>query len=193
MNLPNTITSARLVLTAVFVTSASIGGTTALTIALVTFVVASFSDWLDGYLARKLDLVTSLGKLLDPLADKILVASAFIFFTASGLCPVWITCLIIAREFLVTGLRQIAVAQGQVIAADKLGKWKTTLQLTFGVTCLLFLIFQSTSPNVGIASTLESLCAPDHFLFLASLYGSLGLTVISGVNYLHKSRNLFAD
>jgi CDP-diacylglycerol--glycerol-3-phosphate 3-phosphatidyltransferase len=193
VNLPNTITSARLVLTAVFVTCASIGGTVALIIALVTFVLASFSDWLDGYLARKLNLVTSLGKLLDPLADKILVASAFIYFTAAGLCPAWITCLIIAREFLVTGLRQIAVAQGQVIAADKLGKWKTTLQLTFGVTCLLFLILESTSPNDGLAATLESLCAPAQPLFLSSLYGSLGLTVISGINYLQKSRNLFAD
>jgi CDP-diacylglycerol--glycerol-3-phosphate 3-phosphatidyltransferase len=193
VNLPNSITSARLVLTAVFVASASLGGTIWLTVALVTFVIASFSDWLDGYLARKLGLVTSLGKLLDPLADKILVASAFIFFTAAALCPVWVTCLIIAREFLVTGLRQIAVAKGEVIAADKLGKWKTTLQLTFGITCLLFLILQSTAPNTGLASTFQSLCAPDSLLFLFSLYGSLALTVFSGANYLQKSRKLFAD
>ena len=193
MNLPNTLTSARLGLTIIFVASASWGGTAGLTIALVTFVIASFSDWLDGYLARKLELVTSLGKLLDPLADKILVASAFIFFTAAGRCPVWITSLIIAREFLVTGLRQIAVAQGQVIAADKLGKWKTTLQLAFGVTCLLSLILESSAPNDGVLANLETICAPSGFLFLASLYGSLLLTVLSGLNYLQKSRNLFSD
>ena len=193
MNLPNTITSARLILTAVFVASASWGGTIGLTIGLIAFVLASFSDWLDGYLARKLGLVTSLGKLLDPLADKILVASAFIFFTATTLCPVWVTCLIIAREFLVTGLRQIAVAKGAVIAADKLGKWKTTLQLVFGITCLLFLILDSTAPNTALADRLQSFCAPDSFLFLTSLSGALALTVLSGANYLKKSRKLFAD
>jgi CDP-diacylglycerol--glycerol-3-phosphate 3-phosphatidyltransferase len=193
VNLPNSITLARLVLTAVFVTSASLGGTTGLAIALVTFVLASFSDWLDGYLARKLDLVTSLGKLLDPLADKILVASAFVFFTSVDRCPVWVTTLIMAREFMVTGLRQIAVTKGQVIAADKLGKWKTTLQLGFGVTCLLSLILETTTPNSGLAGSVEALCDPSGVLFLGSLYGSLALTVISGVNYLVKSRKLFVD
>ena len=104
MNLPNSITFARLILTAVFVVSASWGGTTGLIVALVTFIIATISDWLDGYLARKLNLVTSLGKLLDPLADKILVASAFVYFTSVNLCPVWVTAVIIGREFLVTGL-----------------------------------------------------------------------------------------
>ena len=191
MNLPNTITSARLILTAVFVASASWGGTIGLTIGLIAFVLASFSDWLDGYLARKLGLVTSLGKLLDPLADKILVASAFIFFTAtpsaqsgSPASSLPVSC---------HRLRQIAVAKGVVIAADKLGKWKTTLQLVFGITCLLFLILDSTAPNTALADRLQSFCAPDSFLFLTSLYGALALTVLSGANYLKKSRKLFAD
>lgn len=193
MNLPNSITSARLVLTAIFVASASWGGTIGLTIALIAFIIASFSDWLDGYLARKLNLVTSLGKLLDPLADKILVASAFIFFTSVDRCPAWVTCVIIAREFLVTGLRQIAVTQGQVIAADKLGKWKTTLQLTFGITCLLSLILDGSGPHEGLAAALQPLCDPSGILFLASLYGALALTLFSGLNYLKKSRNLFSE
>lgn len=194
MNLPNSITAARLVLTAIFVASASWGGPLGLIVALVTFILASFSDWLDGYLARRLQLVTSLGKLLDPLADKILVASAFIFFTSTGRCPVWITCLLIGREFLVTGLRQIAVAQGEVIAADKLGKWKTTLQLTFGITCLLSLIFDSLSgPTEGFPALLATLSDPGGPLFLGSLYGALALTVLSGLNYLKKSRKLFSD
>lgn len=193
MNLPNSITAARLVLTAVFVASASWGGVLGLTIALISFIFASFSDWLDGYLARKLELVTALGKLLDPLADKILVASAFIFFTSVDRCPVWVTCLIIGREFLVTGLRQIAVAQGQIIAADKLGKWKTTLQLTFGITCLLSLILESSGPHQGLFAPLQSLTAPSGFLFLGSLYGALVLTLLSGLNYLQKSRKLFQD
>lgn len=193
MNLPNSITFARLVLTAVFVVSASWGGTTALVIALITFVIATISDWLDGYLARKMNLVTSLGKLLDPLADKILVASAFVYFTAQQLCPVWVTCVIIGREFLVTGLRQIAVDKGQVIAADSLGKWKTTFQLAFGITCLLWLILDSSGPHEGFLLFLQNLTSPESWLFLGFLYGALGLTLLSGLNYLKKSWNLLLD
>ncbi|MEN8785376.1 MAG: CDP-diacylglycerol--glycerol-3-phosphate 3-phosphatidyltransferase [Akkermansiaceae bacterium] len=193
VNLPNSITFARLVLTAIFVVSASWGGTTALVIALVTFVIATISDWLDGYLARRMNLVTSLGKLLDPLADKILVASAFVFFTSQDLCPVWVTCVIVGREFMVTGLRQIAVDKGQVIAADKLGKWKTTLQLAFGITCLLWLILDSLSPNDGFLLFVENLTAPTRWLFLGFLYGALTLTLLSGLNYLKKSWNLLLD
>lgn len=193
MNLPNSITFARLILTAVFVASASWGGTTGLVIALITFIIAAFSDWLDGYLARKLNLVTSLGKLLDPLADKILVASAFVYLTSVNLCPVWVTAIIIGREFLVTGLRQIAVEKGEVIAADNLGKWKTTFQLAFGITSLLWLIFESSGPQEGFFASLQSLAAPDNWLFPGFLWGSLILTLLSGVNYLKKSWNLLLD
>ena len=98
-------------------------------IALLAFIVAALTDFLDGYLARRLNLVTSLGKLLDPIADKILTACAFIFLCAheQRFCPVWVVVVILAREFLVTGLRQIAVEKGKVIAAgsgsrDETGK-----------------------------------------------------------------------
>lgn len=91
---------------------------------LALFVVAAISDFLDGWLARRMGLVTPLGKLMDPLADKVLVSAAFVFFTEKELCPVWVTALIIGREFLVTGLRQIAIESGQVIAADGLGNGK---------------------------------------------------------------------
>lgn len=193
VNLPNSITFARLVLTAIFVVCASLGGTTALVIALLTFVIATISDWLDGYLARKMNLVTSLGKLLDPLADKILVASAFVFFTSQNLCPAWVTCVIIGREFLVTGLRQIAVDKGEVIAADNLGKWKTTLQLAFGINCLLWLILDSSRPNGGILLFLQNLSSPTSWLFPGFLYGALALTLLSGLNYLKKSWKLLLD
>lgn len=193
VNLPNSITCARLVLTAIFIVSASLGGTTALIVALVTFVIATISDWLDGYLARRLNLVTSLGKLLDPLADKILVTSAFVFFTSVDRCPVWITCLILGREFMVTGLRQIAVDKGQVIAADRLGKWKTTFQLAFGITCLLSLIFDSLPAGQGDPSFLEILSSHENWLFKGFLWGALALTLLSGFNYLKKSWKLLLD
>ncbi|GHC63512.1 CDP-diacylglycerol--glycerol-3-phosphate 3-phosphatidyltransferase [Roseibacillus persicicus] len=185
MNLPNAITVARLVLAAVFVGAASLATPAGNLVALVTFVVAAFSDFLDGYLARKLNLVTSLGKLLDPLADKILVSAAFIHLSAAGLCPVWVTSLIIAREFLVTGLRQIAVEQGEVIAADNLGKWKTTFQLTFCIAALIWLLVEN-NPE----SPLHGLTKPNGWLLLVSLYGAFALTALSGFNYTWKGRHL---
>jgi len=193
VNLPNSITLGRLLLTGVFIISASIGGLAAHIVALVSFVLATISDWLDGYLARKLNLVTSLGKLLDPLADKILVAAAFVYLSAQGLCPVWVTSVIIGREFLVTGLRQIAIEKGVIIAADNLGKWKTTFQLAFGITCMVWLIFDQTSPHAGLGLLLHWLSNPDHLLFQTFLWGALALTLLSGVNYLRKSRALFLD
>jgi CDP-diacylglycerol--glycerol-3-phosphate 3-phosphatidyltransferase len=193
VNLPNSITLGRLVLTGVFIISASIGGLAAHIVALVSFVLATISDWLDGYLARKLNLVTSLGKLLDPLADKILVAAAFVYLSAQGLCPVWVTSVIIGREFLVTGLRQIAIEKGVIIAADNLGKWKTTFQLAFGITCMVWLIFDQTSPHAGLGLLLHWLSNPDNFLFQTFLWGALALTLLSGVHYLRKSRALFLD
>lgn len=185
MNLPNSITVARLVLTAIFVAAASADSFTGNLIALIAFALATFSDFLDGYLARKLNLVTSLGKLLDPLADKILVAAAFIHLTALGLCPVWVTSVIIAREFLVTGLRQIAVEQGQVIPADNLGKWKTTFQLIFCLAALVWLLV-AEAPE----SFFHTLTHPQGWLIRVSLYGALLLTALSGFNYTWKGRHL---
>ena len=155
--------------------------------------MAAISDWLDGYLARKLNLVTSLGKLMDPLADKILVASAFVLFSSVGLCPPWITIVIIGREFLVTGLRQIAVEKGEVIAADRLGKWKTTFQLTYGITCLVWLMMGSIKNPGAFISFFQMLSTPENPLFIISLWGAFALTLISGANYLKKSWNLLIN
>ncbi len=185
MNLPNSITVARLVLAAIFVVVASLGTPAGNLAALICFALAAVSDFLDGYLARKLNLVTSLGKLLDPLADKILVAAAFVHLTALGIAPVWLTSVIIAREFLVTGLRQIAVEQGQVIPADNLGKWKTTFQLTFCIAALVWLLVAEKTDH-----PLHGLTQPGGLLLNTSLYGSLILTTLSGANYTWKGRHL---
>jgi len=194
VNLPNAITVSRLILTAIFVIAVGFPPTTGYAIALVTFSVAAATDWLDGYLARKLGLVTPLGKLLDPLADKILVCAAFVYFSAQPVsgyhAPVWVTCVIIAREFLVTGLRQIAVEAGQVLAADKLGKWKTTFQLTFCIAGLVWLTFASM-PNPGtLGSLLKTLSTPGSWLMQISLWAAVALTLISGANYVWSSRKL---
>lgn len=194
VNLPNAITLSRLVLTGIFVAAVGFPGNPGYAIALVTFSVAAATDWLDGYLARRMGLVTPLGKLLDPLADKILVCAAFVFFSAQPAggyhCPVWVTALIIAREFLVTGLRQIAVEAGRVLAADRLGKWKTTFQLIFCITGLVWLTLEKSSG--GLSGLLRDLANPAGWLMPVSLWTAVALTMVSGLNYLKDSRDLLA-
>ena len=120
MNLPNKLTMLRIMLVPIFVLFMSIGATPLnLFLALVVFVIASLTDLLDGKIARKYGLVTNFGKLMDPLADKVLVMSAMLCFVSAGLAPAWIVIVILTREFLVTSLRLIAAGEGTVIAADK--------------------------------------------------------------------------
>lgn len=190
MNLPNAITVSRLVLTAVFVAATTAESVAGAWVALVSFIIAAASDFLDGWLARKLNLVTSMGKLLDPLADKILVCSAFVYLSAQELCPVWVTVVILAREFLVTGLRQLAIEAGHVMAADHLGKWKTAMQLTFCITCLVHLALVGQSETNPAFALFAKLSDPSSWLAPASMWLALGLTVLSGWNYLWQSRGL---
>ncbi len=180
-------------MTAAFVLAVSQRSLTGYGTGLVLFVIAAVSDFVDGWLARKMGLVTPLGKLMDPLADKILVSAAFVFFTEQKLCPVWVTALIIGREFLVTGLRQIAIEAGQVLAADNLGKWKTTFQLAYLITGLLWLTAEHAKKQVAILEWLGNLGRPyweGGRLQPMFLWAAVALTVISGWNYLWSSRNL---
>ncbi len=189
MNLPNTITVSRLFLTAGFILFVAKETTWGYLTALILFIIAAISDFVDGWLARKMNLVTPLGKLLDPLADKILVCSAFVFLTAEGLCPVWVTALIIGREFLVTGLRQIAIEAGQVLAADSLGKWKTAFQLTYLISGMIKLTLDTMDSVEPPLSHLYAL-TNGAWLLPVSLVLAVGLTVISGWNYVWSSRYL---
>lgn len=193
MNLPNAITVSRLILTAIFVVGASLESFAGHWIALVSFVIAAISDFFDGWLARRMGLVTSMGKLLDPLADKVLVCAAYVYLSAKGLCPMWITVAILAREFLVTGIRQISVEAGHVLAADQLGKWKTGLQLTFCITCLVWLALEPLAADEGlnpVLGTLRWLSHPDAWLQTPTMWLALLLTLLSGWNYLWSARGL---
>lgn len=190
VNLPNLITFSRLILTAVFVVGASMESTFGHWLAWITFVIAAISDFFDGYLARKLGMVTPIGKLMDPLADKVLVGAAYVYLSAKGMCPVWITVVILAREFLVTGLRQIAVEAGEVIPADRLGKWKTGLQLTFCITCLVRYAFEPLTCKNWFVLLLQYLSDPNGWLTPVSMYLALALTLWSGWNYCWSSRDL---
>ena len=192
MNLPNKLTMGRLAMTSLFVLVMSIPDSyikenqlpdCRITVALIFFLMASISDFLDGYLARKFNLVTDFGKLMDPLVDKILTSAVFIVLTKEDVVPAWITITIIAREFLVTGLRLLASNQGALLSADSLGKWKTTSQI---ITATYFLI--TVGEDEKIINPLTSLQMPmigNVLLFICTT-----ITVVSGLSYVKKNLNL---
>ncbi|MCL2371995.1 MAG: CDP-diacylglycerol--glycerol-3-phosphate 3-phosphatidyltransferase [Defluviitaleaceae bacterium] len=163
MNLPNRITVLRVLLIPAFLLiylAQPFGpGWVNDWLALVLFSVAAITDAFDGYYARKLNLVTNFGKLMDPLADKLLVGAAIIAFTASGSIPAWAVIIMISREFYISGLRMLALEQKKVLAATGLGKFKTIAQITMIIYILLpihFLVFQPVITILIILSVITS-------------------------------------
>lgn len=169
MNLPNKLTMFRIVLIPVFIIvlmTGLISEPVNRYIATVIFCGASFTDYLDGHIARKYNLVTNFGKFMDPLADKLLVSSALICMIEMGILPAWIVIIIISREFIITGFRLIAAEGGLVIAASWWGKIKTVTQMIMIILLLL-----------GVSGIIANI-----LIFLATLF-----TVVSGVDYIVKN------
>lgn len=161
-------------------------------IGLVLFSIASFTDFLDGHYARKHNLITTFGKLMDPLADKILMCSAFVVLCEERLIPAWVVVIIIGREFLVTGIRLVATSQGAVLAADNLGKLKTVFQISTVIYLLVFLASQEPA-FAWIAPLFEVPALGTAVLGRVLIGLSLLSTVISGLNYLVANRQLLSD
>ena len=180
MNLPNKLTVLRILLVPVFVVLFEIDMYFA---ALVVFCIASITDALDGNIARKYGLVTNFGKLMDPLADKVLVMSAMLCLVSSGITPSWVVIVILAREFLVTSLRLIAVGEGIVIAADRWGKLKTIAQMSWIVAALL--LFSIENIAGGMIWSIVT------YATIILMWASLILSVMSGFNYCYKNRDVF--
>jgi len=172
MNLPNKLTILRtiMIFPFVFFLLTDAAGTNGKYIACALFIIASFTDFLDGYIARKHDLVTNFGKFMDPLADKLLVSAALICLTATQSLPAWIVIIIISREFIISGFRLIASDNGIVIAASYWGKFKTFSQMVM----IVLLILSIDHPVMSLLETI--------FIYL-----SLILTVISLIDYLAKN------
>ena len=147
-------------------------------IAAILFSVAAITDYLDGYIARTRGLVSTLGKVMDPVADKLLVSSAFIMLTALGWVPPWIVCIIIGREIAVTGLRNIIAERGEDVSATNLGKYKTGFQIAAIIPLLIHYQFLGLNPQV----------VGEFFL-----WGALGFTVWSGADYFIKFRRLLQN
>ena len=176
MNTPNKLTIARMIIVPFLVIFllTGWGGEANRYISLTLFVVASVTDWFDGYLARKNNLVTNFGKFMDPLADKLLVCSAMTCMIDLKRLPAWFVIIIIAREFIISGFRLIAAENGIVIAANYWGKFKTASQMIMII--LLILHFD------GIFVILEQI-----FIWL-----SLALTIISLITYIWQNRTVLS-
>ena len=178
MNLPNKLTVGRVIAVPFFIAFYMLGWHIA---AFVLFVGASFTDMLDGKIARKNNLVTNFGKIMDPLADKILVYSAFCLLIPEYV-PSWMLIIILAREFTVAGMRTVAASEGIVIAAGMSGKIKTVLQMIAVPMLLLLPAFEL----VGYA-----FYTPFYYISYAFLWASLIMTVYSGIEYVVKNKGVF--
>lgn len=185
MNIPNRITISRILLIPVFMILMLIdfnwgemtlfGATMPVShfVGALVFIIASITDWVDGYYARKYNLVTTFGKFLDPLADKLLVSAAFIILVELGFAASWIVIVIISREFAVTGLRLVLAGEGEVVAAGNLGKIKTTAQILAISSLLLY----------NTIFTLINIPFGDIMLYIALIF-----TVWSGWDYFYANR-----
>ena len=190
MNLPNKLTILRIILVAVFMFFLSLNGVWAKAAALITFLTASFTDFLDGYIAKKNNMVTSFGKLMDPIADKILVLAAFLIFVEMELVPAWMVVIIIFREAIITGLRIAALTHGKVLAAEDGGKHKMVSQVFSIVAILFFIIFKEAGIKVfGFWSAYTERIYRD-IIFLLMLVTTF-LTLASGMSYLIKNKGVY--
>ena len=175
MNLPNKLTLARMIAVPFFIVAFMLG---AYPVALVLFIAASLTDMLDGKIARARNLVTNFGKIMDPLADKILVYSALCLFIETGTIDAWMLIIILAREFVVAGMRTVAASEGRVLAAGMSGKIKTALQMVAVVIMIAGLWLTSVPAIMKIG----------YYIFLASLV----MTVYSGTEYVIQNRDVFS-
>lgn len=176
MNVPNKLTILRVLMIPFFVffILTDYAGDASKWIALIIFVLASFTDLLDGYIARKNNIVTNFGKFMDPLADKLLVCSAMICLTGLGKLPIVVTIIVIAREFIISGFRLIASDQGVVIAASYWGKFKTTFQMA------MVILLIADIEKISIFTTII-------------IWVSVILTIISLVDYLVKNKGVMKE
>ncbi len=194
MNLPNKLTVSRFGLTAAFLIAffwESLPYHE--TLALVLFCLGGITDWLDGEIARRRKLITNFGILMDPLADKILVCSAFIAFVERGLVEAWMVVVIVGRELAITGLRLLAASKNQVLAAEGLGKHKTISQITTIISLLVLLAYPQWGA-FGKLFAFETFERPWVVWFAGvAKWFTVLLTIFSGAMYMWRNRAVYLD
>jgi len=194
MNIPNQLTVARFVLTIVFLAVLFSGIPYHYSLSLILFGIATLTDYLDGKIARRDNLITDFGKLMDPLADKILTGSAFIAFVGLDLMSAWMVIIIVARELAITGLRLLAASKNIVLAAERFGKHKTISQITAILSVLLMISYPSwgTLGQVVFGGHIGEQPWIVSFTMLAQ-WVTVALTFYSGMVYLWKNREIYLD
>ena len=185
LNLPNKLTLIRMFLAPIYLALMLIEFPCHYIVALAVFAVASLTDMLDGKIARKNNLITVFGKLLDPLADKMLTTAALLAFMREGWCSIWIVMIVLTREFAVAGVRLIATAQGIVIPANYWGKAKTVSQMVFTIIIMLLAELDATFDIFANSGWFTLARVSNIMLWITAV-----LTVVSGITYFVDSKKL---
>ncbi len=190
MNWANRLTLGRLALTVLFVLALSSNWTYGRTVALGLFLLASVTDYLDGEIARRWGIITKFGKLMDPLVDKVMMAAAFICLVPIGAVPAWVATIVVARDFLITGLRLLASSEGVVLPAERLGKHKTSWQIVTVAYLLALLATLELWPTTSETGWWQNAW---HYGGDGLLWITIGLTIYSGLGYFWRHRDLVRE
>ena len=188
MNLPNQLTITRIILTFIFVYFISREGITPAILAAIFFTLACLTDFWDGYIAKKYNMISDFGKLMDPIADKFLILAAFLGFVRMHIVEDWMVLLILGREIVITGLRVFALTKGKILQAEKAGKHKTVSQMVAIFFVLGFIIFKEWLSSLARWSQSVEVWWR-HGIHLLMLL-TVSLTLISGLSYLWNNRKL---
>lgn len=189
MNLPNKLTISRIGLTFVFMFFLFTQWQYGKIAALITFAIASLTDYLDGKIAKKQGLISDFGKFMDPIADKILILAAFLAFVEMKLIPAWCVVIIIFREFIILGLRVLGIIKGHIVAASRAGKHKTVSQVVTVFFILIYLIIRQHSAHYSFWTEAKEAFSKNAIFGLMLV--TVILTLISGMFYLIKNKRLF--
>lgn len=186
MILPNQLTVLRIILTPVFYLLFRTGEPLFVQISMGVYIVAAFTDWYDGWLARKFNYITEWGKFLDPLADKILNSAAFFAFVYLDILPLWMVVIIVIRDFFITGLRAVADYQNISFITRKSAKWKTFMQMVF-INYLLFVYTFSITSSIYVGNELIfKLLMNENLIYYTMLFVTI-LTFYTGIEYVYKN------
>jgi CDP-diacylglycerol--glycerol-3-phosphate 3-phosphatidyltransferase len=189
MNWANRITLSRLALTVLFVMALNSSWQYARTAALAIFLIAGLTDFVDGEIARRYGVITNFGKLMDPLVDKIMMAAAFISLVPLKAVPAWAATTVVARDFLITGLRLMASAKGRILPAESLGKQKTSWQI---ITIIFFLALLSIAELRYVSETSTWWLRAWGEAGPVLVWITVALTVFSGLGFTWRNRELIA-
>jgi len=192
MNLANKLTISRIALTFIFMFFLFSKGFVYKTVALLVFTIAAWTDFFDGFLAKRRKEISDFGRFMDPIADKILILAAFLAFVEMKLIPAWMVVVIVSREFIITGLRLAALARGEILEAEMVGKHKTISQMSSIYIILIFIVFRESGTGVFKFWNENWEHSFKNIIFYMMIITTF-LTVVSGISYLVKNKRFLIN